>query len=553
MINSSPILKSSNNIVKINTRQENSYRQAKNQYSRILTSIETNTAKASRKKLPHSSDILSLSTFSLISKFGIIGNLIRRFANKSLDVAGVIRNFFPGKNSKIGSVTKNDKSTVKPRVVNNRLKLGGIRALGVTNALFAGLDFATGLQKGETVGKAASGAAGSLAGSLLGGVIGQALIPVPGLGFIVGSTVGGLLGGFTGDRVYEGVSEVKRKQEEKLKEKPQDKSIVETSSLNTSIQLLNSIIKKFEIPVNKFQSFVKDIIDGKIIFGGGRREVTSTAQTQQNPPGEDMGPLEEMEATGGSLPSKAPTTGLYEEQRPTHIHQGIDKAMPDGTPISVIQPGVVESAGFEEGGYGNVIRINHPGGIQTLYSHLSAIRVRKGQEVTPGTVIGNVGSTGRSTGPHLHFEVRVNGKNTNPEPYMDKVFRFGGDVKVKPKPITTPDLDLRSGDTSQQPSSIIPQVPIESILTATLIGTPETLMASKPDLNYNFPYNEENNETFIFLEQPEIAYLLGGGNQTPLPSSPQTNNPSMSFSTDLFTEQKAEEIALNRLLMASLS
>ncbi len=553
MINSSPILKSSNNIVKINTRQENSYRQAKNQYSRILTFIETNTAKASRKKLPHSSDILSLSTFSLISKFGIIGNLIRRFANKSLDVAGVIRNFFPGKNSKIGSATKNDKSTVKPRVVNNKLKLGGIRALGVTNALFSGLDFATGLQEGETVGKAASGAAGSLAGSLLGGVIGQALIPVPGLGFIVGSTVGGLLGGFTGDRIYEGVSEVKRKQEEKLKDKPQDKSIVESSSLDTSIQQLNSIIKKFEIPVNKFQSFVKDIIDGKIMFGGARREATSTAQTQQTtPPGEDMGELEEMEATGGTLPSQAPTTGVYDEQRETHIHQGIDKAMPEGTKISVIQPGVVGDVGFEKG-YGNYVAINHPNGIETFYSHLSKIRVRKGQEVTPGTVIGDVGSTGRSTGPHLHFEVRVNGKITNPEPYMDKVFRFGGDVKVKPKPTTTPDLDLRSGETSQQTSSVTPQVPIESIVTATPIGTPETLMASNPDLNYNFPYNEENNETFIFLEQPEIAYLLGGGNQTSIPSSPQTSNSNMSFSVDLFTEQKAKEIALNRLLMASLS
>ena len=411
------------------------------------------------------------------------------------------------------------------------------------------------MQEGETVGKAASGAAGSLAGSLLGGVIGQALIPVPGLGFIVGSTVGGLLGGFTGDRVYEGVSEVKRKQEEKLKEKTQDKSIVESSSLDTSIQQLNSIIKKFEIPVNKFQSFVKDIIDGKIMFGGARGEATSTAQTQQTPPpGEDMEPLEEMEATGGRAPEVSNSPFGWRWGR---MHKGNDYAEPSGTPISIIQPGVVTVAdmNYDPTGWGAVVQIRHKDGSSTLYAHLSKILVKEGQEVTPGTVIGNVGSTGRSTGSHLHFEyILPDGKTrVDPTKVAPSFFRFGGDVKVKPKPTTTPDLDLRSSETSQQSSSVTSQVPIESIVTATPIGTPETLMASNPDLNYNFPYNEENNETFIFLEQPEIAYLLGGGNQTPIPSSPQTNNSNMSFSTDLFTEQKAEEIALNRLLMASLS
>lgn len=95
-------------------------------------------------------------------------------------------------------------------------------------------------------------------------------------------------------------------------------------------------------------------------------------------------------------------------------HRGVDYAAPTGTPAHTVGDGVVEFAGMQ-GGYGNVVIVRHNNKHSTVYAHLSRIHVRKGQNVTQGQVIGAVGSTGWSTGPHLHFEFRVNGVHTDPE------------------------------------------------------------------------------------------------------------------------------------------
>lgn len=95
-------------------------------------------------------------------------------------------------------------------------------------------------------------------------------------------------------------------------------------------------------------------------------------------------------------------------------HNGVDYAAPSGTPTYTVGDGVVDFAGAQ-GGYGNVVIVRHGNGHSTVYAHLSRIQVRKGQTVTQGQVIGNVGSTGWSTGPHLHFEFRVNGVYTDPQ------------------------------------------------------------------------------------------------------------------------------------------
>jgi murein DD-endopeptidase MepM/ murein hydrolase activator NlpD len=95
-------------------------------------------------------------------------------------------------------------------------------------------------------------------------------------------------------------------------------------------------------------------------------------------------------------------------------HNGVDYAAPSGTPTYTVGDGVVDFAGAQ-GGYGNVVIVRHGNGHNTVYAHLSRIQVRKGQTVTQGQVIGNVGSTGWSTGPHLHFEFRVNGVYTDPQ------------------------------------------------------------------------------------------------------------------------------------------
>ncbi len=94
-------------------------------------------------------------------------------------------------------------------------------------------------------------------------------------------------------------------------------------------------------------------------------------------------------------------------------HLGVDYAAPSGTPVRSIGTGVVESAG-NLGGYGNAVVVKHHNGHSTVYAHLSQMLVKRGQSVAQGQSIGKVGATGWATGPHLHFEFRVNGKHQDP-------------------------------------------------------------------------------------------------------------------------------------------
>ncbi len=106
------------------------------------------------------------------------------------------------------------------------------------------------------------------------------------------------------------------------------------------------------------------------------------------------------------------------------LHQGIDIAAPVGTPIWAAASGVVQFAGWNDGGYGYMIDILHANGTVTRYAHMNALYVKAGQRVQQSQVIGEMGSTGYSTGPHLHFEVRPNGGvATNPMTYLAGVPR----------------------------------------------------------------------------------------------------------------------------------
>lgn len=96
------------------------------------------------------------------------------------------------------------------------------------------------------------------------------------------------------------------------------------------------------------------------------------------------------------------------------MHKGLDFTAPQGTPIYATGNGVVTTSGYSAEGYGNHVEINHGYGYETLYGHMIKIKVRNGQRVKRGEVIGWVGSTGKSTGPHCHYEVHVNGGEVDP-------------------------------------------------------------------------------------------------------------------------------------------
>jgi murein DD-endopeptidase MepM/ murein hydrolase activator NlpD len=123
----------------------------------------------------------------------------------------------------------------------------------------------------------------------------------------------------------------------------------------------------------------------------------------------------------GRITSRFGDTRISPESGGARPHLGIDIAVPKGTPILAPAAGVVTCAGREPQ-YGNMISIDHGYGYLTVYGHLQKILVKVGQKVEEGETIGLVGSTGSSTGPHLHYEVRLNGHYMNPAGYLNQRF-----------------------------------------------------------------------------------------------------------------------------------
>ena len=144
-----------------------------------------------------------------------------------------------------------------------------------------------------------------------------------------------------------------------------------------------------------------------------------------------------------AIPSDKPlqtavfTSGYGYRDDPFHhgsdFHPGIDLAAPIGTPIHATADGTIVAAGWNNGGYGNMVEIDHGKGIHTRYGHMSRVLVSDGEHVTRGQVIGLVGSTGHSTGAHCHYEVRIDNKPVNPIPFMKSTdyllaMKRGGDT-----------------------------------------------------------------------------------------------------------------------------
>ena len=108
---------------------------------------------------------------------------------------------------------------------------------------------------------------------------------------------------------------------------------------------------------------------------------------------------------------------IYADHEP-YFHRGVDIASTEGNPVVSSGDGIVSRVGYDEDGYGNLVIVDHGHGLQTYYAHLAEIKTKQGKKVQRGEIIGSVGSTGRSTGPHLHYEVRIFDIPVNPDNYI---------------------------------------------------------------------------------------------------------------------------------------
>ena len=181
---------------------------------------------------------------------------------------------------------------------------------------------------------------------------------------------------------------------------------------------LDSIAKRYSVEVSTIvECEYNDLSEPyelqagrRLVVPGGTRPVVPRYVRATAPP-----PTNAPQGTGNFM---WPTSG-YLTQGYWLGHQAIDLGAPTGTPIYAADAGYVAATGWM-GGYGNYVIVNHGNGFETLYAHLSEIRAIAGQGVDRGHVIGLVGSTGRSTGPHLHFEIRQGGVKRNPLGFLPR-------------------------------------------------------------------------------------------------------------------------------------
>lgn len=167
-----------------------------------------------------------------------------------------------------------------------------------------------------------------------------------------------------------------------------------------------------ELAARKIRSFLRELSDEVRLEEVEQQELLVTMR-------ENLDKLAVMPSiwptegfvTSGFGPRNSPFTGRVQS------HKGLDIAAPMGTPIHAPARGVVTAAG-SDGAYGLCVDIDHGGGITTKYGHMQKFVVRAGQVVERGELIGHVGRTGRATGPHLHYEVRLSGVPTNPYAYI---------------------------------------------------------------------------------------------------------------------------------------
>lgn len=191
--------------------------------------------------------------------------------------------------------------------------------------------------------------------------------------------------------------------------------------------------KLAEVAIRSFGLNPDQMLSAARFAQGGPLEVLSTSRDGSLDPrferlGLSLARMDALERALDSVPQVLPasrgsiSSGFGYRRDPFTgrgaMHAGLDFKAGYGAPIHAAADGRVTFVG-RKAGYGNVVEVSHDNGLMTRYAHMSAFRAKVGQEVAAGDVIGAIGSTGRSTGPHLHFEVRINGRAVNPRPFLE--------------------------------------------------------------------------------------------------------------------------------------
>lgn len=146
-------------------------------------------------------------------------------------------------------------------------------------------------------------------------------------------------------------------------------------------------------------------------------------------------------------------------------HNGVDFGIPNGTPILAAADGTVDKVGFEDNGYGNFVKMSHMDGATkyyTYYAHLQSTSVSNGQKIKAGTVIGLSNNTGASTGPHLHFGIKIDGQNPAFKGYLDPMPYLSGTVASTP-PAPVPGGDVTSPQAPAAPGAIVGAVDLPNL------------------------------------------------------------------------------------------
>lgn len=156
------------------------------------------------------------------------------------------------------------------------------------------------------------------------------------------------------------------------------------------------------------------------VQGVGNAETTTEAPTNTTDSQPPSGDSKMVSPTGGKIRITSPYGDrIHPIDKVKKFHAGVDIAGANGSPMYAAMGGTIEFAGNAGNGLGNYIVINHGNGLTTLYGHAHSVGVTKGQKVESGELIGKIGSTGNVTGPHIHFEVKKDGKLVNPAPYLE--------------------------------------------------------------------------------------------------------------------------------------